>query len=248
VRLLLGDCLEILPTLEAGSVDMVFSSPPYNMRTRIRNGQYTKQEQCDSDFSNKYSMFPDALPIEDYLALHRKILRLTLEISPLVFYNIQIVTGSKEAWFRIIGEFARQLRDVAILDKGFGQPAVHEAVINRATELILMFERGAVAGRAFDKALFRRGEMDDIWRISTKSIKREDGHKAAFPVELPLKAIAGWTRSGEVVADCFCGTGTTGVAAVRLGRKFIGIEIEPKYFAIAEERIRAEFAQGDFLR
>jgi site-specific DNA-methyltransferase (adenine-specific) len=51
------------------------------------------------------------------------------------------------------------------------------------------------------------------------------------------------SRSGETILDPFMGSGTTGVACANLGRKFIGIEIEPKYFDIACERIRAAQAQ-----
>ena len=56
-----------------------------------------------------------------------------------------------------------------------------------------------------------------------------------------------WSDAGDIILDPFMGSGTTGVACVKLGRKFIGIEIEPKYFAIACKRIDDAYKQGDFF-
>ncbi|HUV67951.1 MAG TPA: site-specific DNA-methyltransferase, partial [Sedimentisphaerales bacterium] len=85
---------------------------------------------------------------------------------------------------------------------------------------------------------FARGEMPDIWRIpgGNGHIK---GHKAVFPVDLASRAIAGWTRPGDLILDPFCGSGTTCVAAKKLGRNYIGIDISPEYCAIARKRLEA---------
>ena len=74
--------------------------------------------------------------------------------------------------------------------------------------------------------------------------KPNDGHVCSFPVELPTKCIAPSTNLGHTVLDPFMGSGTTGVACANLGRTFIGIEIERKYFDIACERIDREYSQG----
>jgi DNA modification methylase len=70
------------------------------------------------------------------------------------------------------------------------------------------------------------------------------GHVAEKPVELMAYLVQKLSNEGDDILDPFMGSGTTGVAALRLGRKFIGIEIEPEYFDIAARRIRAEVAQG----
>jgi len=70
-----------------------------------------------------------------------------------------------------------------------------------------------------------------------RRLLRVDGHTAAFPEELPLRCIKASTKPGDIVLDPFCGTGTTGVACKRLGRKFVGIEINPQYIGIATDRI-----------
>ena len=75
----------------------------------------------------------------------------------------------------------------------------------------------------------------------------ESGHPAVFPVSLPRDVIASYTNRSETILDPFMGSGTTGVAAVKLSRKFIGIEIEPKYFDIAVRRIQAALDAPDMF-
>ena len=212
------------------------TSPPYNMRTRIRNGQYTEREKSEH-FSKKYAEFHDAYPLDEYLKIHRSILSEVIRIAPIVFYNIQIVTGSKEAWFTLIGEFARHLKDVFIWDKGDGEPAMHSAVVNRGHELILAFEAAGTAGRAFSKCYFERGKMSDIWRIGRGGCGGVKGHGAVFPVSLAGRILANWSDKDDLVLDPFAGTGTTLVAAKAAGQKAIGIELSEKYAEIAAKRL-----------
>lgn len=237
-RLIHGDCREVLPFVTA---DMTFTSPPYNMRTRIRNGEYTEREK-GNHFLKKYAHFHDAMNIDDYFEMHRTVIKLLIERTHIALVNFQVVTGSKEAWFKLIGEFHKELRDIVIWDKGSGQPAMHDSVINRAHEQILIFEHNAIAGRALNKSHFKRGKLSDIWRITNRS-ETIDGHGATFPVQLPETAISNFSAIGETVCDPFMGSGTTGVACINLGRKFVGIELERKYFDIACERIERAYAQ-----
>jgi site-specific DNA-methyltransferase (adenine-specific) len=68
-------------------------------------------------------------------------------------------------------------------------------------------------------------------------MRRDVDHPAVFPVRLPQEIAQSFTDTGDIVLDPFMGSGTTGVACMQLDRQFIGIEIEPKYFDIACERI-----------
>jgi hypothetical protein len=70
------------------------------------------------------------------------------------------------------------------------------------------------------------------------------GHPTTKPLNWMVWAVSLGSASNDVVIDPFAGSGTTGVACARLGRKFIGIEIEPKYFEIAKTRIDQELRQG----
>ena len=75
----------------------------------------------------------------------------------------------------------------------------------------------------------------------------DNDHPCAFPVELARRPIVSSTPIGGIVLDPFMGSGTTGVACIRTGRKFIGIEKEPKYFDIAVKRIKDELNRFPLL-
>ena len=91
------DCLETLSRMPDNFVDLVITSPPYNMRLRVRNGDYTEREFAEH-FCQKYTYFTDALPIDDFYTFHKKVIGELLRVSKIVCYNFQVVTGSKEAF------------------------------------------------------------------------------------------------------------------------------------------------------
>jgi DNA modification methylase len=76
----------------------------------------------------------------------------------------------------------------------------------------------------------------DVWSIPTRPYRGP--HFAAFPIDLPTQCIKAGCKSGGTVLDPFCGTGTTGIAALTLGRRFTGIELSPAFAALAAERLR----------
>lgn len=227
-----GDNREVLP-LEA---DMVFTSPPYNMNLRIRNGAYCSR-QIVEEFSTKYENYHDNLSLDEYEKMNDEVLTQCLKTVPLVFYNVQFLTGNKRPLFRLIGKYADQLKEVIIWDKTVAQPAMADRVLNSRWESILVFDRDNSISRQFPVE-FKRGTIDNIWQIP-RSASVDSGHGATFPVALPSKAIASFTENQSTILDPFMGTGTTGVACMNLDRKFIGIEIDPKYFDIACKRIES---------
>jgi len=231
-----GDCLEVMKDIDDKSIGLIFTSPPYNMRTRIRNGKYTTREKSEH-FSKKYKHFNDALSIEDFYNFHSKAIKEMLRISKVVVYNFQIVTGSKEAFFKIIGDFNKDIKDIIIWDKGHGQPAMHGNVLNSCYEMLLILEDDKKAGRVISNSTFKRGEMQNILRIG-RGKKISDIHSAIFPIELAENIITNFSNENDTVLDPFAGSGTTGVACKNLHRNFIGIEISPEYCKIAEKRLR----------
>ena len=231
-------CLTTLSKLKDDSVDVVITSPPYNMNLRIRKGEYCSR-QIVKEISTKYEGFADNLPIEEYNKFHSDVLRELLRVSNLVFYNVQIVTGSKRSIFKMIGDFSKNLKDIIIWDKGYAEPAIQEQVLNRQSELILVFEKDYPISRQFRSAVFKRGTLGDVWKIG-RDRKKERGqnHGAVFPEELVKTIIENFSKKNDVIYDPFLGTGTTAVVAKKLGRKFLGSELLKSYYKISQKRLK----------
>jgi site-specific DNA-methyltransferase (adenine-specific) len=81
----------------------------------------------------------------------------------------------------------------------------------------------------------------DVWNIPPESAKRVN-HPAPFPIELPQRLIGLYTYRDDLVLDPFMGSGTTLVAAIRGGRRYLGYDMDPEYVAVARERVAGELA------
>ena len=79
----------------------------------------------------------------------------------------------------------------------------------------------------------------DIWRIPPERASKV-GHPAPFPVALPERLIELYTYRNDVVLDPFVGSGTTAIAAARLGRRYIGYEVDKAYLELARVRLQTE--------
>jgi site-specific DNA-methyltransferase (adenine-specific)/modification methylase len=206
------------------------------MNLRIRNGKYCSR-QIVKEFSTKYSNFDDNLPIDEYNKFHSEVLRELLRVSDLVFYNIQIVTGSKRSVFKMIGDFNESLKDIIVWDKGHAQPAMQKGVLNRQTELLLVFEKDYPISRQFrNRGRFDRGTLSDLWTIKRERTSNKS-NAAVMPQELVFKILNNFTNEGDIIYDPFSGTGTTAVCSSTLSRRFIGSEINPDYIQSTYERI-----------
>lgn len=238
--LLRGNCLDHLRDIPDQSIDMVFTSPPYNMNLRIRNGIHCSR-QIVKELSTKYEGFDDNLPMESYYQFNVSVASELLRVSDLVFYNVQFLTGNKLALYRMIGHFHDKIKEFIVWDKINAQPAISSQVMNSAFEAILVFQNTKPESRKFDSAQFQRGTLSNIWRIK-RGAKVDTSHGATFPEALVETAILNFSREGALILDPFMGTGTVGVVCAKTNRKFIGIELIPKYFDIAEKRINDALA------
>jgi site-specific DNA-methyltransferase (adenine-specific)/modification methylase len=229
------NCLDTLSKISDNSINIVITSPPYNMNLRIRNGKYCSREIV-KEISTKYVGFNDNLPINDFYEFHSKVISELLRVSEIIFYNIQIVTGSKRAFFKIIGEYSDYLKDIVIWDKGIAQPAMAQNVLNRQSELLLIFDSKNSISRQFKQSNFKRGTLNDIWTIK-RGKKVDKSHGAVFPEELVEVILKNFSKESDIVYDPFMGLGTTAIVAKRMNRKFIGSEIGENYFNIINDRI-----------
>ena len=232
-----GDCLTVMDELIAKGVksNIMFTSPPYNMNLRIRNGKYCSR-QIVKELTTKYVSFDDNVPMDEYYEFNKKVIEKSLKISDIVFYNVQFLTGNKPALFKLIGKFHLQLKEFIIWDKINGQPAIGEGILNSQFELILVFDKNNAISRKFKNGNFDRGTLSNLWNIK-RGKKIHKSHGATFPIEIAEKIVKNFSSKNDTVIDPFMGTGTTGVACKNLGRDFIGIEMDDKYFEIAKKRI-----------
>jgi site-specific DNA-methyltransferase (adenine-specific)/modification methylase len=111
----------------------------------------------DEDFqTGPFVVFSDNLPMDDYYKFNKNVIDELLRVSNLVFYNVQFLTGNKPALFKLIGEYAEQIKEIIIWDKKVAQPAIGEGVMNSQFEVILVFSKESAISRKFDEAQFKR--------------------------------------------------------------------------------------------
>lgn len=114
-------------------------------------------------------------------------------------------------------------------------------VLRDVHEYILVFSKGDYNRTSKDKVstITREQFMEwtkSIWNFSTESAKRV-GHPAPFPVELPYRLIQMYSFKDDVILDPFMGSGTTAIAAMKSGRRYVGYEIDKEYYKRGEERL-----------
>jgi len=234
-------CLDTMRRMPDNFVDLTVTSPPYNMKLKIAKGKYqhilNSSPWAADDARTKYSGgFEDSFPIEEFYKIHSEIIAELLRVSKMIFYNISIVAGSKRAFFKIIGEYSDFVKEIIIWDKGHGEPAISPGVLNRQSELIIVFDNSTAINRTFYKCNFDRGTLSDVWKIGRgKKISKD--HGAVFPEKLVQKIIENFSDEGDLIYDPFMGTGTTGNVASLYKRNYIGSEISKNYCKVAEERI-----------
>lgn len=163
--------------------------------------------------------------MDDYFEFNKKVINECLRISDLVFYNVQFLTGNKPALFKLIGCFSEKIKELIVWDKVNAQPAIGEGVMNSRFEVLLVLQNTSPESRKFLSAQFKRGSIQNLWQIK-RGKKFVKNHGAVFPLELAEKVIENFCSTGATVADPFMGSGTTGVAAKKLNRNFIGIELD----------------------
>lgn len=237
------DCMKGMQQMKDDSVDTVVTSPPYNICLRIRNGEYVKRAPKEEfghtgNMINRYSSrYSDDLDMQDYYEWQCKCIGEMLRVCRgVVFYNIQLVTGNKEALFAMIGKFSEHIRDIFIWDKKSAEPAMHAGIMNSEYEFIIAFEKGNCRGREFKVMNAERGTLSNIIRIG-KNRGGYGKHRAAFPLALPQYLIHYFSPVGATILDPFLGSGTTALASIEEKRHYIGFEIDEEYYKMAERNI-----------
>lgn len=233
-----GDCLEILPTLP--KVDAVVTSPPYNNWRNKRTQKLRKDYWARTNIN--YLSYEDNLSDAEYQSWQISVINeclSRLNDNGTICYNhkdqiFNFVCTSPLTWLSKTNGIVRQ----RVTWDRCGMQAYNPVRFYRVEEDVYFIGHDVGSNFIWNK---EAAEHTSIWRVTPG---KKDGHPAPMPLELASRCISAFTRSSGVTLDPFMGSGTTGVACANLGRKFIGIEIEKKYFDIACERIEAAYAQG----
>lgn len=253
VQLFEGDCLQIMQTLSDNSVDLTVTSPPYdNLRDYhgysfdfeniakelfriMKSGGVIVWIVGDAtvDGSETGTSFKQALYFKEIgFRLHDTMIwnkggfsavgALATRYAP-VFEYMFVFSKNKLMTFNAIKDRPNK----------YAGTKIHGTVTNPDGS------HKKVSG--IGNIIPEYGQRFNVWEITPEKNSKAFGHPAMFPESLVKDHILSWSNSGDTVLDPFMGSGTTGKSAVVNDRKFIGIEISPKYFQIAKERI--ELAQ-----
>lgn len=260
-NIIVGDCLEHLPGITPQSVDVVVTSPPYNLGVSYRS--YDDQKPRDSYLRWLYDV--------------GILIRRSLKPSGSFFLNVG--STNQEPW--VMYDVAHTLRSIFVLQNhiiwvksisvgddsiGHFKPISSPRYLNQNHESIFHFtqsgdvpiDRLAVGVPFKDKVnIARRGHKQDkrcagnVWLIPYETVKSKDqkfGHPAGFPVELAERCLKLHGVTNATVLDPFMGVGSTLIAAERLGHCGIGIEIDPHYAEMAIARLQKDTARLETSR
>jgi DNA modification methylase len=214
--LYLGDCLEIMPSL--GMVHAVITDPPYSFSAESSGVKGTFM----ADITNTSYFFAEAL---------KKMAALFPYSGGVIwqFCNWRTLPAIQKAAF----DSGLKIESVLVWDKGcLGTGTLTGLRPSYELAALLCVNGGKLEDRS----------LPDIWRERRSSAK--SWHPAEKPVPLVERMVK--KTSGEIILDPFMGSGTTGVAAAKQGRRFIGIELEKRYFDIACKRVKDAVRAKEF--
>src|SRR5215813_6199313 len=244
-RVLVGDAVAELAKLPAACVDVVFADPPYNLQLKgdLKRPDDSRVDAVDDDW-DKFASFTeyDAFT-RAWLAACRRLLKPAGTLWVIGSYHNIYRVGA------ILQDLGFWILNDVVWRKSNPMPNFRGRRFTNAHETLIWASRDADAkGYTFNYEALKAGNEDiqvrSDWTLplctGEERLKGADGkklHPTQKPEALLARVILSSSRPGDLVLDPFSGTGTTGAAAKRLGRQFIGIERDPAYAAAAEARL-----------
>ena len=249
-RLIKSDAIKAMNELESESIDFVFADPPYflsNDGFTVKSGKAVSVNKGGWDKSEGF---------ESEIAFHESWITECLRV--LKPNGTIAISGTYHSIYKC--GYLLQKLDCRIINdvtwfKPNGAPALAGRNFTASHETILWASKAQKAKHTFNYSLsrdwevsndliYRRGkQMRSVWSIPTTP-KREKvfgNHPTQKPLELMKRLIALCSLEGDTVLDPFCGSGTTGVACVSLGRNFLGIDLDQSFLDLATKRIEAAY-------
>ena len=235
-RIICGSAIDVMKELPDESIDLIVTSPPYNLKNSTGNGMKDGRggKWANAALQRGYASYDDNMPHDEYVRWQRGSLIEMMRLIPengAIFYN--------HKW-RVQAGLLQDRQDIV---SGF---PVRQIIIWRrkgglnfnAGYFLPTYEVVYLIAKPDFKLLPKANALGDVWEI-TQEMNNE--HPAAFPVEL-IDRIVGSTDA-KTILDPFMGSGTTAISALNHKRNFIGIELSPKYCQMAESRIQQHHSQ-----
>ncbi len=237
-RLLQGNCVEILNQARENSVDMIFADPPYF----LSNGGIT----CHAGkmVSVNKGKWDTSRGVEDnhafvlqWLKACQRVLKPngTIWVSGTAHIIHSVGYAMQEIGFKILNDIIWYKRNAP--------PNLSCRYFTHSTEIVLWAAKNGKSRHYFDYQLMKKmnqgKQMRNVWEISAPKPeeKRFGKHPTQKPVELLKRIVLASTKESDLVLDPFCGSSTTGIAAVLLNRKYIGIDLENESLALSAKRL-----------
>jgi site-specific DNA-methyltransferase (adenine-specific) len=218
-----GDCLDLMREMPDKCVDLIVTSPPYNICVEYEgNDEYTLKKQ---KYVNPSS---DIRSDEEYVAWLNLVIKECIRVSRYVCWNVQWLRSTRTHVASIHSNFDTNLKEVFIWKK---QAAASinwkNGGLARGWEYVFML--GDENTCTFPYNNFPpNGYIPNIQNWVKKDIS-VDNHHARFPLVLPSYFISNFTKENDIVLDPFNGSGTSCIASRKLGRNYIGMDKEPIY-------------------
>ena len=239
VKLMQGDCLELMEKTPEKSIDLIVTDPPY---LHVKGGMKSKRFNvgrvwsADSRMVNEMSDF-DKKEIFKFLDASLRVLK---KANMYIFCSkLQLVH-----YFEYISEYnanvpkSRALKyDLLIWDKLDNRMMSSKFHASDIEYIVRIYEPGVSLNKVWDEN-GKKSDSDHYMKL--QSFKKPDGeHTTQKPVELIKRLIRISSSENDLVLDPFVGSGTTGVACKNLNRNFIGMELDEEYFKIPQSRIES---------
>jgi site-specific DNA-methyltransferase (adenine-specific) len=227
------DCMTTMSKMPNDFLDVVVTSPPYNMGNGRKNGRGKE--------SLSYDSYSDDLPLEEYFEQTNKWIQELLRVTKYyIFWNIQEVKGNRGVVRNILNNFNKELKETFIWAKTNPPSSINDNGVSRGYEYIFCFSKDNPDKSTFKHCNFSNYNGDYVRNCIIKPVnndKENKGHSFSFGDWLPKYFINYFSKEGDLIYDPFMGTGTTAKASILLNRNYVGSEISKEYCNIADKRL-----------
>jgi site-specific DNA-methyltransferase (adenine-specific) len=249
-KILHGDCIEILNSLPADSVDLIFADPPYNLQ--LRNDLYRPNRTKVDAVNDGWDKFEDFKAYDEFthkwLSACRRVLKDTGTIWVIGSYHNIFRVGAimQDLGFWILNDILWIKTNPMPNFRGVRFTNAHETMIWAQKKKGAKYTFNHHAMKTINDDSREGGlQMRSDWEIPLATGKQRvrvngaKAHSTQKPEALLYRVIMASSKPGDVILDPFFGSGTTGAVAKKLGRRWIGIERDKKYVRVAQKRIDA---------